>query len=40
VLAAGALSGAAQAETPPLQGVVSLSASASIEVTKDLLSVV
>jgi len=40
VLAATALSGAAQAETPPLQGVVSLSSSASIEVTKDLLNVV
>ena len=40
VLAAAALSGAAQAETPPLQGVVSLSSSASIEVTKDLLNVV
>ena len=40
VLAVAALSGAAQAETPPLQGVVSLSSSASIEVTKDLLNVV
>lgn len=40
VLAAAALSGAAQAETPPLQGVVSLASSASIEVTKDLLNVV
>lgn len=34
------LSGAARAEVPPLQGVVSLSSSASIEVTKDLLNVV
>ena len=40
VLAAAALSGAARAETPPPQGVVSLSASASVEVTKDLLNVV
>ena len=40
VLAAATLSGAAHAETPPLQGVVSLSSSASIEVTKDLLNVV
>lgn len=32
--------GAAQAETPPPQGVVSLNASASVEVTKDLLNVV
>jgi predicted secreted protein len=39
-LAAAALSGAARAETPPPQGVVSLSASASVEVTKDLLNVV
>jgi predicted secreted protein len=40
VLAVAALSGAVRAETPPLQGVVSLSSSASIEVTKDLLNVV
>lgn len=40
LLAAAALSGAARAEAPPLQGVVSLSSSASIEVTKDLLNVV
>ena len=32
--------GAARAEPPPLQGVVSLSASATVEVTKDLLNVV
>jgi predicted secreted protein len=32
--------GAARAEQPPLQGVVSLSASATVEVTKDLLNVV
>ncbi|MBS0436424.1 MAG: SIMPL domain-containing protein [Proteobacteria bacterium] len=35
-----ALAGAAQAEPAPLQGVVSLSASATAEVTKDLLNVV
>ena len=35
-----ALPVAARAEPPPLQGVVSLSSSASIEVTKDLLNVV
>jgi predicted secreted protein len=40
VLAAVTLSGAARAEMPPPQGVVSLSASASVEVTKDLLNVV
>jgi predicted secreted protein len=39
LLLAFTLSGAAQAEAPPLQGVVSLSSSASIEVTKDLLNV-
>jgi predicted secreted protein len=33
-------SGAVRAEPPPLQGVVSLSASATVEVTKDLLNVV
>ncbi len=32
--------GPVQADTPPLQGVVSLSASASVEVTKDLLNIV
>lgn len=32
--------GAARADQPPLQGVVSLSASATVEVTKDLLNVV
>src|SRR3990167_858992 len=32
--------GAAWAETPPPQGVLSLNASASVEVTKDLLNVV
>jgi predicted secreted protein len=37
---AAALAGAARAEQAPLQGVVSLSASATVEVTKDLLSVV
>ncbi len=35
-----ALAGAARAEPPPMQGVVSLSASATVEVTKDLLNVV
>lgn len=35
-----ALAGAARAEPAPLQGVVSLSASATVEVTKDLLNVV
>jgi predicted secreted protein len=40
VLLALTLSDAARAEAPPLQGVVSLSSSATIEVTKDLLNVV
>ncbi|QTN25050.1 SIMPL domain-containing protein [Rhizobacter sp. AJA081-3] len=40
LVAAAALSGTAGAETPALQGVVSLSSSASVEVTKDLLNVV
>lgn len=35
-----ALAGVARAEPAPLQGVVSLSASATVEVTKDLLNVV
>jgi predicted secreted protein len=40
IAAAVTTAGAAQAETPPPQGVVSLNASASVEVTKDLLNVV
>ena len=40
ILAASGIAGAAHAEQPPLQGVVSLSASATVEVTKDLLNVV
>ena len=40
IAAVTAAAGAAQAETPPPQGVVSLNASASVEVTKDLLNVV
>lgn len=40
IAAVTAAAGAARAETPPLQGVVSLNASASVEVTKDLLNVV
>lgn len=40
IIAASAVAGAAQAEQPPMQGVVSLSASATVEVTKDLLNVV
>jgi predicted secreted protein len=40
ITAAAGFAGAAQAEQPPLQGVVSLSASATVEVTKDLLNVV
>lgn len=40
VAAATLAAGAVQADTPPLQGVVSLSASASVEVTKDLLNIV
>jgi predicted secreted protein len=39
LLAALAAGARVRAETPPAQGVVSLAASASIEVTKDLLSV-
>ena len=40
VATVAAVAGPAQAEQPPLQGVVSLSASATVEVTKDLLNVV
>lgn len=40
VCAAVFATGAARAEQPPPQGVVSLSASATVEVTKDLLNVV
>lgn len=40
ISAAVTATGAAHAEQPPLQGVVSLSASATVEVTKDLLNVV
>lgn len=40
IATAAALAGVARAETPPVQGVVSLSASATVEVTKDLLNVV
>ena len=40
ILAASGIAGAAHAEQLPLQGVVSLSASATVEVTKDLLNVV
>ena len=40
ISAAFMATGAAHAEQPPLQGVVSLSASATVEVTKDLLNVV
>lgn len=39
-IAVAAVAGPAHAEPPPLQGVVSLSASATVEVTKDLLNVV
>ena len=40
LVAATLATGAVRADTPPPQGVVSLSASASLEVTKDLLNIV